>query len=481
MRARCWAPWWGMSLAVGLQVGCAGPSSHEVTSSRTDPLAARGPGTPPAVSRPPASADALVRVAAAASPQADASPSAPFEGQAELRVEALVEAVLARNPTLAQMVAAWQAASARYPQVTSLDDPQFGAFMGPASVGSKDVDFAYRLEVSQKVPWRGKLALRGENALAEARAAENDVQDARLQLVESARAAFADYYLVGRALAVNEEAQQLLAEFRENAQARYRTGQAPQQDVLQADVEIGRQRERQLTLERMKQVAIARLNTLMHLPTGSPLPPPPNEIGPSAGLPDVRELQAQALARRPDLRALADRALAEEASLRLAQKEYYPDLDLMAAHDAFWQRPEEDLRPQIGVRLNLPVRTARRHAAVAEAQARVAQRQAELARQTDQVNLQVEEAYHLVRESEKALRLYDDTILPAARENVKAAIAAYTTGRVPFLSLLEAQRNLITLRERSYETTTDVFRRRATLERVVGGPLAPALPAQPHE
>ena len=57
--------------------------------------------------------------------------------------------------------------------------------------------------------------------------------------------------------------------------------------------------------------------------------------------------------------------------------------------------------------------------------------------------------------------------------DVKAAIAAYTTGKVPFLSLIEAQRNLIGLRDRYYETTGDCFRRRATLERVFGGPLTP--------
>src|SRR5262245_34719469 len=68
----------------------------------------------------------------------------------ELSVEALVEQVLARNPSLAQMTAAWEAATARYPQAIALDDPMFTAWAGPASIGSRDVDFAYRLELSQK-------------------------------------------------------------------------------------------------------------------------------------------------------------------------------------------------------------------------------------------------------------------------------------------------------------------------------------------
>ncbi|MCI0683743.1 MAG: TolC family protein [Gemmataceae bacterium] len=397
-------------------------------------------------------------------------PAAPFAGKSELQVEALIEAVLARNPTMAQMVAAWQAASARYPQVTSLEDPMFGTTVGPASIGSNDVDFAYRLEVSQKIPWRGKLALRGQNALAEASAAGRDVEDVRLRLIESARSAFYDYYLVERAKEVNDEALRLLKELRANALERFTNRLAPEQDFRQADVEIGREHAHHFHLERVKQVAIARINTLMHLPTGSPLPPPPKALRPAEALPDVGALQALALDQRPDLKALADRIAADQAALALAAKDYYPDVEVMAAYDAFWQPRERDLRPMLGVRLNVPVRRERRQAALAEAQARIAQRQADLARQTDQVNLQVEEAYQEVRESERTVKLYTDTILPAARENVKAAIAAYTTGKAPFLSLLEAQRSLISLRDRYYEATADVFRRRAALERAVGGP-----------
>ena len=59
----------------------------------------------------------------------------------------------------------------------------------------------------------------------------------------------------------------------------------------------------------------------------------------------------------------------------------------------------------------------------------------------------------------------------AARKNVAAAQSAYTTGKIPFLSLIEAGRNLETVRDRAFETLADYFRRRATLERVVGGPV----------
>jgi outer membrane protein, heavy metal efflux system len=401
---------------------------------------------------------------------------APFAGLAELSVEAVVQQVLARNPSLAQMAAAWQAAQARYPQVTSLEDPMFAATLGPATYGSSTVNPAYRLEIAQKFPYPGKLCLRGQNARAEAAAAGSEVEDMRLQLVESARSAFYEYYLVARALEVNAEGLKLLGEFKKNAEYRYTNFRGAQQDILQADVEIGRESQRRVALERMGRVAVARLNTLMHFPPDSPLPPPPRQLAAGEPLPEAAPLRAVALARRPDLQALAHRIAAEEASLALARKEYYPDFEPFFMYDRFMGNTS-DTRPlayMLGVKMNLPVRLARRHGAVTEALARLAQRRAELARQTDQMNFQVQEAYEQVRESERTVRLYEEKILPAARLQVKTAEQEYLTGKVPFLSLIEAQRNAVGLRDRYYEAVADSFRRRATLERAIGGPLAPA-------
>jgi len=467
-------------LLFGLQAGCAGLSpGQSVPHVARIPQAARPAGTTPEIQaasyqEPVSSLPVDGQTAATLSQQ---PPAPPFADMSELSVDALVQQVLARNPSLAQMVAAWQAASARYPQVTSLEDPMFGATVAPGSIGSNNVDFAGRLEISQKLPYPGKLKLRGDNALAEASAARLDVDDMRLQLTESARNAFYEYYLVARALAVNKETRQRLDEFRADAEALYKTPPRDRkislQDVVQARVEIGRQEERQLTLERMREVAVARINTLMHLPTNSPLPPPPKQLKLAGPLADVEALQATARAERPDLQALADRIAAEQASLTLAQKEFYPDFEVMAAYDAFWQPPQQALQAQVGVRLNLPVRKARRYGAIAEAQAKIGQRQAELDKQIDQVNLQVQDAYAQVHESERIVRLYEKKVLPDAELNVKTARADYMTGQIPAISVIEAERNRLNLYDRYYEAVADYFRRRATLERVTGESLVP--------
>lgn len=411
-----------------------------------------------------------------ASSTKDATGDNPLARSKELSVETLVEAVLARNPSLPEIVAAWKAAQARYPQVTSLDDPLFGTTVSPA--GFSRVGNGYRMELFQRYPWPGKLRLRGEAALAEASAAGRDVENVRQQLIESARDAFYDYYLTYRALEVNAEALRLLRRFKQDAEIRYKTGKVSAQDPLQAEVEIGRLRERDIILERQRQVAIARINTLLQLPPSLPLPPPPKEIQVEGELPDPKMLLEQALSQRLDLLKLADQIKAAETAVKLAYKEYYPDIDAMAAFDAFWDNPLQ--RAQVAARINLPVRLKRRHGAVVEAESRLAELKAQYARQASQTGFEVQQAYEQWRESLRDVRLLEKDVLPASRQNVKAAEPAYMTGRIPLTTLIQVERDLVDLQDRYYQSTTAFFRRRTALQRsLTGTPATTPLPMPP--
>jgi cobalt-zinc-cadmium efflux system outer membrane protein len=137
---------------------------------------------------------------------------------------------------------------------------------------------------------------------------------------------------------------------------------------------------------------------------------------------------------------------------------------------------EKPWRTMIGVGMNLPIQLSRRHAAVAENVARLAQRQAQMERLVDRINFEVQEAHARVQENRQILELYEKQLIPAAQTNVKEAISAYAAGRIPLLSLLEAQRNLVSLRDRYFEVIADYYRSLAMLERAVGGPWASTNP-----
>lgn len=402
-----------------------------------------------------------------------------FAGQTELSLPQLMAEVQARNPSLQAMIFAWRAMSQRYPQAVSLDDPMFMAMMAPASFGSNDVESAYILQGSQKLPWFGKRDIRGQGAAAEASAAFQDVNDARLQVGQVTRIAYYDYFLVERQAELVRQNAQVMKEFRDSAQVKYENNQVTQQDVLQADVELTDTERRGIEVERMRRVAQARLNTLLRRPPAAPLPPPPSRLAVGAEPPNVGSLQQIAAMQRPDLAAIGARVRAEEAAVNLALKQYYPDAEFFGRYDSFWQpaSTQSDLRGQVGVNMNVPLYRRKLQAAVCEAQFRLGQRRAEFRQRQLDIQYEVQSAYEQVEESRRTARLYAEKYLPFAEQNLEVARTNYDVGKINFLFLAQAQRQLIDVREKYQQTLADYHRRMAELERVVGG----SLPVQVEE
>ena len=142
-------------------------------------------------------------------------------------------------------------------------------------------------------------------------------------------------------------------------------------------------------------------------------------------------------AQRPELASLASQIAARQADLTLAQKQYYPDTEVYGHYDTYWQpaSTQGDLRGEVGVRLNLPIYCGRLSAAVREAEDRVNQKRAEYDQKLLDIQYEVQQAYAELYESQKALRLYTDKLIPIAEQNVSAARSNYDVGKVKFSRL----------------------------------------------
>ena len=126
------------------------------------------------------------------------------------------------------------------------------------------------------------------------------------------------------------------------------------------------------------------------------------------------------------------------------------------------------MRPQVGMQMNVPLKLSRRSAAVREAEARVQQRRWEYQNLLDSVRFEVQSAHDRASQSREVVRLYEEKILPASQRNIESAQANYTSGRLDFLRLLDAERQLYSQREMYYQAIAECHRRQAELERAVG-------------
>ena len=76
------------------------------------------------------------------------------------------------------------------------------------------------------------------------------------------------------------------------------------------------------------------------------------------------------------------------------------------------------------------------------------------------------------RAAEKSVSFYQGGLLPQAQQSFGAAVAAYQTGQVNFVTLLEAQRTIREARLGYYKALVELEQSVVDLEKAVGGNLA---------
>lgn len=394
-----------------------------------------------------------------------------------LEAEELVSAALSRSPTLPAAEAAVRAARERARQVGALEDPMAAVMVAPLSLGGGDAALGYEVRASQRLPYPGKRPLRRAVATAEAEGAEQELAQARLDVATSASTLFADYHLVAEHQEVVAEHVALLEAFQRVATARYAAGLAPQQAPLQAELELGEMLQEQVSLRARERVLRAQINALLHRAADAPLPPPAPLDLPSSPPTASLEVTKEALTGRPEARAQQAEVAARRAALDLTRRGLYPDLELMAGYSSMWDMPEHRL--VVGAGVNLPFFSRRRiRAEIAEAEARVAEAEAEQQRIDDTFQARLAEATASTDEASQHLQLFRDRVLPAARDQVEAARAAFESGEQPMLALIEAERGLRSAELGYHEVVAAYLRQAAEVERQLGR-LPTAIEIQP--
>lgn len=389
-------------------------------------------------------------------------------GGSELQRGDLIAAVLARNPTLGAMRAAWDAALQRPAQEEALEDPVASYGLAPLSIGSGRVDYGETIEIAQRLPWPGKRRLRGEVAARDAAVLEHDYEEMRHDVALAASYLFDDYYVVERAIEINAEHVRLLQSFHGSATAQYAAGLGSQQEPIRAEVELAHLEHDVVVLRAERRVILSRLNALLHRRPTAPLPAPnlpaavPIELDDAAG----SRLEEAALTARPELASSTAEIGARHAEVELAALEGWPDFDVMTSYNSMWE--DDEHRWMVGVSINLPIWRDRIRAARSEAAGRLVEAEARRRAKEDEIRSAVRQAFERLREAHHVVVLYENRLLPAARDNVRAVRAGVEAATDDYLALISAQRELRDA-ELGYEKArATVQRRLALLARHVG-------------
>jgi cobalt-zinc-cadmium efflux system outer membrane protein len=393
---------------------------------------------------------------------------------------------LLNNPGLKSSFERWTSALERIPQARSLPDPvvNYGYFI--RSIQTRVGPQRHRIELMQKIPFFGKLGLRENAALAEAKAAAAHFEQEKLNLLYRVKSVYAEYSYLGQAIRITEENVDLMSRLEEVASQRFRAG-AAQQDVLKAQVELGKLTDRLASLQDMRHAVAAKLNAELNRPIASLVPWPDKLAEQTVALSQEQILQL-ARAENQELKALSFEVQKSEAMLALARKEYWPDFALGVGYIATGEAQAGPMAPADSgddaiaamVSVNLPIWGARLSAGVRGARAAM---EATIYAKQQMENMllsKVRFALYKYDDALRQLRLYEKTLIPKAEQAIAASEAGYRSGKVEFVNIIDGERNLLAFRLAYEGALMEQHQRLAELEMLVGRPLE-ATPAAETE
>jgi outer membrane protein, heavy metal efflux system len=328
--------------------------------------------------------------------------------------------------------------------------------------------------IAQTVPWFGKLSLRSQQAAIKAIRQEAILKAKRLELAREIATTYYELGFIAGAQKINEKLMNMLTQLLRVSETKYASGQGLQQDVLQAQVELSRLLDERITLGKKRRTLEDQINGLLNRENFIPVTPPENLPYPDPAL-KIGELQTIALKTNPWLKVKQVEIDQAHVEIELARKDYWPDMDFKVAYG---QRDESQGGQNwadfvsTSVVINIPLWKNTRQDKKMEAtrwshQAALQSYQNLAARLPHKIDALVSD----IRNIRKNYRLITDALMVQAEQWARSSLSAYEVGKVEFSTMINAQIRLLRFELQSENYLFSLYKKRAELEEVLGGPV----------
>ncbi|MDH3875530.1 MAG: TolC family protein [Desulfobacteraceae bacterium] len=397
----------------------------------------------------------------------------------------LIEEGLAKNQDIQSLASKVESLKEEISFAGSLNDPRIG--IGLLNLPTDTFRFDQepmtqkQIFIAQKIPWFGKLDLRSQRAAMKAIRQEAILNAKQLELARQIASAYYELGFVASGQKINERLIKMLTQLLKVSESRYAAGQGLQQDVLQAQVEVSKLLDEQITLDKKRRMLEDRINSMLNRESFTPVIPPENPP-----LPDLilkqETLQNRALKMNPWLKVKLAEINQASVEVELARKDYWPDMDFKVAYG---QRDESQSGQDradflsTSVVMNIPLwqkkrqdkklgATKLRHKAASQSYQNLVN---SLPHKIDALVIDI-------RNLQKSYELITGALIVQAEQWARSSLTAYEVGKVNFNTTINAQIRLLRFELQSENYLFSLYKKRAELEEVLGAPLLSQNPGE---
>ncbi len=270
----------------------------------------------------------------------------------------------------------------------------------------------------------------------------------------------------------------MLEHYEELAETQYATGQGLQQAILRIQAELTTVLNDLEILDQQRFTLAARLNTLRDRPPEDPIPPAVPLTLPDVVL-DPSELYRLGDFHRQELQAANALIEASERSIELAKTSYRPRFTVGAGFVNVGGRrdPAGQLLPppdngknavSVSLGMTIPLWTGKYRAGVQQAAETLIAERGAYRTIRNEMEFAVQDAVIRAQTLERQVELFETALIPQAEAALQATEAAYETGQLGVLDLLDGERMLLDVQLMNARYYSDFLVALAQLERAIG-------------
>ncbi len=400
-------------------------------------------------------------------------PMAGAEESPEL--QELIDIALKQNPKLDALTAQVEALEYKTTQAGAWNDPTLNVAYQNVPTNSfalgQEPMSMLRVQLGQTIPFLGKTDKREGVVREEKQAKAWEYAEQQNQLRAAVKQVYYHLALTRQLKKITAEHIELVEQLLDAVRIKYEVGRSPQHDLLRLEVLRDRLTDDLEDFDRNDKDFTATLNATLHRDRATEIPTP-EKLMVSALNSDIAALQAQALESRPILKQFDSKVAMHRAAADLARYEAIPDPTLFAAYGArsalSTGAAGQDL-VTFGISVPLPVFYTSRYDARAQ-ESTLRARASASARDSivDNISSGLSDTLATWKRSAHKVETYEKNLVPLAHRTLDATFSSYQVDRADFLSLFEAELELLNFERTIRIAIVDALVAEAAVEMLIG-------------